>query len=51
MKQLQPGQSTEFTLTYSLLKDASAVQKVEQRVKQIQGDDTVEINQTPIATE
>ncbi len=51
VKQLQPGQSTEFTLTYSLLKDASAVQKVEQRVKQIQGDDTVEINQTPIATE
>lgn len=51
VKQLQPGQSTEFTLTYSLLKDASAVQKVEQRVKQIQGDDSVEINQTPIATE
>jgi hypothetical protein len=51
VKQLQAGQSTEFTLTYTLLKDASAVQKVEQRVKQIQGDDTVAIDETPIANE
>ncbi|MEN5017482.1 aldose 1-epimerase family protein [Erwinia sp. Eh17-17] len=51
VKQLQAGQSTEFTLTYTLLKDASAVQKVEQRVKQIQGDDTVAIDETPIAKE
>lgn len=51
VKQLQPGQSTEFTLTYTLLKDASAVQKVEQRVKQIQGNDTVAIDETPIAKE
>jgi len=49
VKQLQPGQSTAFTLTYTLLKDASAVQKVEQRVKQIQGDETVAISETPIA--
>lgn len=51
VKQLQPGQSTEFTLTYTLLKDASAVQKVEQRVKQIQGNETVAIDETPIAKE
>lgn len=51
VKQLQPGQSTEFTLTYSLLKDASAVKKVEQRVQQIQGDETVTIEETPIAQE
>ncbi|MCS3608428.1 MULTISPECIES: aldose 1-epimerase family protein [Erwinia] len=51
VKQLQPGQSTTFTLTYTLLKDASAVQKVEQRVKQIQGDETVAISETPIAKE
>ncbi|WP_456311044.1 aldose 1-epimerase family protein [Serratia proteamaculans] len=51
VKQLQPGQSTAFTLTYTLLKDASAVQKVEQRVKQIQGDETVAISETPIAKE
>lgn len=51
VKQLAPGQSTEFTLTYSLLKDANAVQNVEQRVKQIQGDETVKIDETPIAQE
>lgn len=51
VKQLQPGQSTAFTLTYTLLKDASAVQKVEQRVKQIQGDETVAISENPIAKE
>ena len=51
VKQLQPGQSTEFTLTYSLLKDASAVQRVEDRVKKIQGDETVTVSETPIAQE
>lgn len=51
VKQLQPGQSTEFTLTYTLLKDAGAVQKVEQRVRQIQGNEAVAINETPIAKE
>ncbi|MEJ4046561.1 aldose 1-epimerase family protein [Erwinia sp. SLM-02] len=51
VKQLQPGQSTEFTLTYSLLKDASAVQQVEQRVQKIQGDETVAVSETPIAKE
>lgn len=51
VKQLQPGQSTEFTLTYTLLKDVDAVQKVEQRVRQIQGNEAVAINETPIAKE
>ncbi|KAG7299015.1 hypothetical protein JYU34_017490 [Plutella xylostella] len=51
VKRLQPGQSAEFTLTYSLLKDAGAVQKVEQRVKQIQGGDVIAISETPIAKE
>lgn len=51
VKQLAPGQSTEFTLTYSLLKDANAVQNVEQRVKKIQGDESVKIDETPIAQE
>jgi len=51
VKQLQPGQSTEFTLTYSLLKDASAVQRVEDRVKKIQGDEIVTVSETPIAQE
>lgn len=51
VKQLQPGQSTEFTLTYSLLKDAAAVQKVEQRVKEIQGDESVKMDEKPVAVE
>ena len=51
VKQLQPGQSTEFTLTYSLLKDAAAVQKVEQRVKDIQGNEPAKVDEKPIAVE
>lgn len=51
VKQLQPGQSAEFTLTYTLLKDAGAVQKVEERVRQIQGSEAVTVNETPIAKE
>ena len=51
VKQLQPGQSTEFTLTYTLLKDASAVQQVEQRVKTIQGSEPTKVDEKPIAVE
>ncbi len=51
VKQLQPGQSTGFTLTYTLLKDAGAVQEVEQRVRRIQGNEAVVVNETPIAKE
>lgn len=51
VKQLQPGQSTEFELTYSLLSSADAVQKTEQRVKAIQGDNKVTVTETPIAVE
>lgn len=51
VKQLQPGQSTEFTLTYRLLKDAGAVQQVEQRVRQMQGNDAVTLDETPLAKE
>jgi len=48
---LQPGQTAEFTLTYSLLKDAAAVQKVEQRVKTLQGNEPAKIDEKPIAVE
>ncbi|MCC3718991.1 aldose 1-epimerase family protein [Rouxiella badensis] len=51
VKQLQPGQTAEFTLTYSLLKDAAAVQKVEQRVKTLQGNEPAKIDEKPIAVE
>ncbi|MDX5629310.1 MULTISPECIES: aldose 1-epimerase family protein [unclassified Brenneria] len=51
VKQLQPGQSTAFELTYSLLSSADAVQKTEQRVKAIQGDNKTTVTETPIAVE
>jgi hypothetical protein len=51
VKQLQPGQTAAFTLTYSLLKDAAAVQKVEQRVKTLQGNEPAKIDEKPIAVE
>ncbi len=51
VKQIQPGESKAFTLTYTLLKDASAVQKVEQRVKQLQGDEKPAVDEKPIAVE
>jgi len=51
VKQLQAGESTEFTLTYSLLKDAAAVSKVEQRVKDIQGNESIKVDEKPIAVE
>ncbi|MDR7343701.1 hypothetical protein J2X14_002121 [Pantoea alhagi] len=51
VKQLQPGQSQAFTLTYTLLKDAQAVQKVEQRVKTLQGDNAPQLEEKPLAVE
>ena len=51
VKQLQPGQSQAFTLTYTLLKDAQAVQKVEQRVKTLQGDNVPQLEEKPLAIE
>ena len=51
VKQLGAGESATFTLTYTLLKDAESVQKVEQRVKNIQGDEAVVVSDNPIAKE
>ncbi|MCL2893633.1 aldose 1-epimerase family protein [Brenneria tiliae] len=51
VKQLQPGQSTEFELTYSLLSSTDAVQKTEQKVKAIQGDNKTTLTEKPIAVE
>ncbi|GAB2925061.1 aldose 1-epimerase family protein [Hafnia psychrotolerans] len=51
VKQLQPGQSTVFELTYSLLPNADAVNKFEQRVKTIQGTQKTETSDKPIAVE
>ncbi|UUE57788.1 aldose 1-epimerase family protein [Pectobacterium aroidearum] len=51
VKKLQPGQSTTFELTYSLLSSAEAVQKMEQKVKAIQGDNKTTLTEKPIAIE
>ncbi|QTF06545.1 aldose 1-epimerase family protein [Brenneria izadpanahii] len=51
VKQLQPGQSTAFELTYSLLSSADSVQKTEQRVKAIQGENQTTLTEKPIAVE
>ncbi|WP_323666800.1 aldose 1-epimerase family protein [Pectobacterium punjabense] len=51
VKKLQPGQSTTFELTYSLLSNADAVQKMEQKVKAIQGDNKTTLTEKPIAVE
>lgn len=51
VKQLAPGQSTTFELTYTLLSSASAVNATEQRIKQIQGDEQPTVDEKPIAVE
>jgi hypothetical protein len=51
VKKLQPGQSTTFELTYSLLSSPAAVQQTEQKVKAIQGDRTTTLTEKPIAVE
>ncbi|KAA8997372.1 aldose 1-epimerase family protein [Affinibrenneria salicis] len=51
VKQLQPGQSTVFELTYSLLGNADAVQAAEQKVKTIQGEHEPVLTEKPIAVE
>lgn len=51
VKQLAPGQSATFDLTYTLLSSASAVNQTEQRIKQIQGDEQPTLDEKPIAVE
>ncbi|MBN3056455.1 aldose 1-epimerase family protein [Pectobacterium brasiliense] len=51
VKKLQPGQSTTFELTYSLLSSTDAVQQTEQKVKAIQGDNKTTLTEKPIAIE
>ena len=51
VKQLAPGQSTTFELTYTLLSSASAVNATEQRIRQIQGDEQPTLDEKPIAVE
>lgn len=51
VKQLAPGASTAFDLTYTLLHNSEQVNAVEKRIKAIQGDTKINENATPIATE
>ncbi|MDT8822326.1 aldose 1-epimerase family protein, partial [Klebsiella pneumoniae] len=51
VKQLQPGASAQFDLTYTLLHDSAQVAAVEQKIAKIQGDNKVAENETPIAKE
>jgi len=51
VKQLQPGASTQFDLTYTLLHSSEQVAGVAKRIAAIQGETKIEENATPIAKE
>ena len=51
VKQLAPGESTRFDLTYTLLHNAQQVSDVEKRIADIQGDKKTTQEETPIAKE
>ncbi|CAI0816727.1 aldose 1-epimerase family protein [Serratia ficaria] len=51
IKQLQPGQSTDFDLSYTLLKDAEQVGEYQKKIKALQGDQSPKLVETPIAVE
>ncbi|MDW8847318.1 aldose 1-epimerase family protein [Erwinia sp. MMLR14_017] len=51
VKQLQPGASTQFDLTYTLLHSSEQVAATEKKIAAIQGDTKIDENATPIAKE
>ncbi len=51
VKQLEPGASTQFDLTYTLLHSSEQVADVEKKIAAIQGETKIEENATPIAKE
>ena len=51
VKQLEPGASTEFDLTYTLLHSSEQVADVAKKIAAIQGETKIEENATPIAKE
>lgn len=51
VKQLQPGASTQFDLTYTLLHGSEQVADVAKKIAAIQGETKIEENATPIAKE
>lgn len=51
VKQLQPGQSVAFDLTYSVLNNANEVKQTQQRIEKIQEQQKPKISHVPIAIE
>ncbi len=51
VKQLEPGASTQFDLTYTLLHNQDQVKEVENRIAAIQGETKPDLVATPIAKE
>lgn len=51
VRQLEPGQSTEFRLTYSLLSGKDAVAKYAQQIQAIQGNQETKVVEQPMAKE
>lgn len=51
IKQLQPGKSTDFELTYTLLNNAEQVKEYQNKIRTLQGDRDVKLVDTPIAVE
>lgn len=51
VKQLEPGASTQFDLTYTLLHSSEQVADVEKKIAAIQGETKIQENATPIAKE
>ncbi|GGD26299.1 aldose 1-epimerase family protein [Franconibacter pulveris 1160] len=51
VKQLAPGASTQFDLTYTLLHSSEQVADVEKQIAAIQGDKQTQASDTPIAKE
>ena len=51
VKQLEPGASARFDLTYTLLHSPQQVKEVESRIASIQGETKTDIVNTPLAKE
>lgn len=51
VKQLQPGETAQFVLTYTLLHNPDQVAKVEKKIAEIQANKTPKLIETPMAKE
>ncbi len=51
VKQINPGESKHFDLTYTLLHNSSQVEEIEKTIQRIQGTTAVKMEEKPIAIE